>query len=635
MADRPRDLPGVSDIIGTIPAVSSPLADDDAPTMSLPEDSIGLRSASFADGFKNINQNVSYRVGTSIFESLQVAFGGVVDAGVVQPDPLPNTFLDPANNVYSTVEFSVVDHDEIILLVRILGNDNRFYPRPGDDPDAAQVSLRAEYDNGAEFFTSVPLPVGPNTGGQNFQQTEEIRTTSGAFEDSTFTPFIFRVPLRSIITFVTIQSSTYSLSLSLRVRRSPGVIDEFGFLAINRTNAGFSMSESRVARSFGLVMDQVGAWDILVSPEAICSLTNSSAEANFSYTGKLYGREPLDVDESFIMGIGDPNVNTDNDILSFTNTLPDQVKNNISIFPVSGYPRVWVLRLQPPVRAYLMALRASAPPNSLQGCFVDIPLYARGTRSLAEGTANVRVFAEVACVFDYNFCEFYWNLGNPLPNRPASPISASIDVQFEELVDCGTDATVDENGNVTATSFFIVTIKDLPALDNGNLLLLLKMPTPPNFLRRIYKPSDQIMLRLKRLPTAPGNPPWEFDCQQLTATELAGMNKLKMYIGGLFANPITDPAEIATRSVTEPKILVVQPRFNFPPADEISPDTPTEKVAGSIGFTFRNWRNADNTKFSETMLLAAEFYYPSSAAIDLKIQLQAKAYYNEDRRILT
>jgi hypothetical protein len=34
------------------------------------------------------------------------------------------------------------------------------------------------------------------------------------------------------------------------------------------------------------------------------------------------------------------------------------------------------------------------------------------------------------------------------------------------------------------------------------------------------------------------------------------------------------------------------------------------------------------------MLLAAEFKYPTSAVVDLRIPLQAKFYYNEDRRVI-
>jgi hypothetical protein len=636
MAERPRDLPGVAEIMSYVSLTGSVASDDVSPSTGLEEESLGLQQRILGDNtFRSYESFTTSLVGQNIFESLQVAYGGVVDGQNPQPDELPNTFLDPSSNVFSTVEFSVVNHESIILLVRVLGNDGRFYPRLSDGSDAIQLKLRAEYDNGAETYTSDPIEPGASTSGATFVQTEEVALTEGGFEDSTFKPLIFIVPLRSIITFVTIESPTYGLSLSLRVRRSPGQIDEFGFLATNRTNSSFTMTQSRVGRTFGLVLDQVGAWDILISPEAICTQTSSQSASNFSYAGRMYEREPLDVDENFIMGIGSPVVNPDNDIVSFdTSSLPSEVRNGISIFPVSGYPKVWILRLQPVVKEYLMAQRRAAVGNSLQGCYVDLPIYARGTRSLAEGTANVRVFAEVGCVFDYNFCDFYWNLGAPLANVPTIVVANEMQVSFEELVDCGTDATVDANNIVTATSFFLVTIGRMPALDTGNAMLLLKAPVPPAELVRIYKPSAQVAARLKRMPTGSSTPAWEFTCPALTALEITTLNKIKLYTGGSLSNPIVDPVEIATRSMSENSILVVQPRFNFPPGDEISPDTPTERVVASLGLTFRNWRNADNRLFSETMLLAAEFKYPTSAVVDLRIPLQAKFYYNEDRRVI-
>lgn len=636
MADRPRELPGVTEIMSYIPMSGTTTADDVAPATGFQEESTGLQQRALGENTNRSYASFVSSLGSSvIFESLQVAYGGVVDGTIPQPDELPNTFLDPSSNVFSTVEFSVVNHESVILLVRVLGNDGRLYPRLQDESDAVQLTLRAEYDNGAETFTSDPMQSGSNTGGATFVQTEEVALTEGGFEDSTFKPLIFVVPLRSIITFVTIESATYGLSLSLRVRRSPGEIDQFGFLALNRTNNVFNMVESKVGRTFGLVLDQVGAWDLIISPEAICRQTSSQPTSNFSYSGRLYEREPIDVDENFIMGVGVPQVDSDNDIVSFdTSSLPPAVRNGISIFPVSGYPKAWVLRIQPVVREYLMGLRRAAVGSSLQGCFVDLPIYARGARSLAEGTANVRVFAEVGCVFDYNFCDFYWNLGAPLANVPSIIVENQMQVTFEELVDCGTDATVDAAGFVTATSFFLVTIQNMPALDTGNAMLLLKTPTPPVQLVRVYKPSAQVAARLKRMPTGASTPAWEFTCPALTALEITTLNKIKLYVGGSLANPIVDPVEIARRSMSESSILVVQPRFNFPPGDEISPDSPTEKVVASLGLTFKNWRNSDNRLFSETMLLAAEFKYPSSAVVDLRIPLQAKLYYNEDRRVI-
>jgi len=636
MVDRPRNLPGVADMMSYISVVGSATSDDTPPATGLQEESYGLQQKAIGDNaFKSYESFVNSLGPPSIFESLQVAFGGVVDGTNPQPDELPNTFLDPSSNVFSTVEFSVVNHQSVILLVRVLGNDGRLYPRTNDEPDAIQLKLRAEYDNGADTFVSDPMQPGANTGGATFVQTEEVALTAGGFEDNTFKPLIFVVPLRSIITFVTIESATYGLSLSLRVRRSPGEIDEFGFLAINRTNSSFNMVRSKVGRTFGLVLDQVGAWDILISPEAICIQTSSQPASNFSYAGRMYEREPIDVDENFIMGIGSPVVNSDNDIVSFdTSSLPTAVRNGVSIFPVSGYPKTWVLRLQPVVREYLMGLRRAAVGSSLQGCYVDLPIYARGARSLAEGTANVRVFAEVGCVFDYNFCDFYWNLGAPLANVPTWIVQKQMQVAFEELVDCGTDATADGLGFVTATSFFLVTIGNMPALDTGNAMLLLKTPTPPTQLVRVYKPSAQVASRLKRMPTGASTPAWEFMCPALTALEVTTLNKIKLYTGGSLSNPIVDPVEIANRSMSETSILVVQPRFNFPPGDEISTDTPTERVVASLGLTFKNWRNNDNRLFSETMLLAAEFKYPTLAVVDLRIPLQAKFYYNEDRRVI-
>jgi len=637
MLERPRDLPGAEQLTHFVPAYGSLTPSDDLlpPTVAI-EDSFGLVGLpSTSSTFFSYQSFLNSAVGGSIFQSLQVAFGGVVDGENPQPDELPNTFLDPASNVFSTVEFSVVNHESIILLVRVRGNDGRFYPRTGDDPDAVILSLKAEYDNGAETFFSLPVQAGTATANANFVQSEEVELTEGGTEESEFKPIIFIVPLRSIITFVTIQSAAFGLSLSLRVRRSPGELDQFGFLAVNRSSNIFSMSEGRVGKNFGLVFDQVGAWDIIISPEAICRQTQSSVGSNFTYSGRIYSRTPIDVDENFVVGIGNPVVNSDNDITSFdTSFLPSAVRNGISIVPVSGYPRVWVLRIQPAVREYLIAQRRSAPPNSLQGCYIDLPIYARGSRSLAEGGGNIRIFAEVNCVFDYAFCDFYWNLGTPLANIPAAVIQNQLEISFEELIDCQTDASLDSEGNIVATSFFFVSVRNIPALDTGTGMLLMKTPAPPPFLTRIYKPSADVAARIKRLPTTQSAPPWVFSCPALTPLEINTTNKLKLYVGGVTSNPITDPIEIASKSASESSILVVQPRFNFPPSDEISPDSPTEKVIASMGFTFRNWRNSNNLLFVETLLLAAEFKYPTTASIDLKVPLVAKFYYNEDRRVM-
>lgn len=634
---RPRDLPGLSELMQFIPASGSLMPSDTQDPATVPiEDSAGLKGLrSASDTFRGYQSFLTSRAGGGIFESLQVAFGGVVDGENPQPDELPNTFLDPASNVFSTVEFSVVNHESIILLVRVRGNDGRFYPRIGDDPDAVSLSLKAEYDNGAETFFSLPVQSGTATANADFVQSEEVDLTEGGTEESEFKPLIFIVPLRSIITFVTIQSASFGLSLSLRVRRSPGELDEFGFLAVNRSSNVFSMNESRVGKNFGLVFDQVGAWDIIISPEATCRQVQSSANSNFTYSGRTYSRTPIDVDENFVVGVGNPVVNSDNDITSFdTSFLPSAVRNGISIVPVSGYPRVWVLRIQPAVREYLIAQRRSAPPNSLQGCYIDLPIYARGSRSLAEGRGSIRIFAEVNCVFDYTFCDFYWNLGTPLANVPAVVIQNQLEISFEELIDCQTDASLDSSGNIVATSFFLVSVRNIPALDTGTGMLLIKTPAPPPFLTRIYKPSADVSARLKRLPTSQSAPPWVFSCPALTPLEINTINKLKLYVGGLTSNPITDPIEIASRSTSESSILVIQPRFNFPPGDEISPDSPTEKVIASMGFTFRNWRNSNNRLFVETLLLAAEFKYPTTASVDLKVPLVAKFYYNEDRRVM-
>lgn len=630
MSDRPRDLPGVSDMIRFISAGPAPSSDNIEPSLVLSEDSTGLTSAPVpAFQYRSYQTFVNSQGAAVEFESIQVAFGGVQDGTALAPDPLPNTFLDPSTNVFSTIEFSVVNKDYVIILARVRGRDARYYPRPGEDPDAIQLRLRAEYDNGAAPFVSAPQNLGVS-----FTQTEEVQLTEGGFESNTSVPLAFLVPLRSIITFVTLESVSYGLSLSLRVRRSPGVIDEFGFLAINRTNNSFSMAESRVGRTFGLVLDNVGAWDVLISPEAICRSNVTSAAANFNYSTRAYGRTPLDVDENFVVGIGNPVLNSDNDITSFDlSGLPAQVAAGISISPVSGYPKVWALRLQPSVREYLASIRRAAPSSSLQGCYVDLPVFARGSRSLAEGTANIRIFADVNCVFDYTFCEFYWNLGVPLDGRPPSIIANQMELKFEELVDCLTDARLVDN-EVVATSYFLITMNNIPSLDTGTSMLLFKTPSRPAYLHRVYKPSSSTVFGLKRLPTGASTPPWVFNCPSLTASEINTVNRVKLYVAGSFSNPITDPVAIASRSQSESSICVVQPRFNFPPADEIAPDNPNEMILASFGFTFKNWRTTNNALFSESILLAAEFRYPTTVSVDLRIPFQAKLYYNEDRRVL-
>ena len=388
-------------------------------------------------------------------EGIEVAFGGYVKKdGTVVANNAPNTYLAPGVNVFDRVRFDTTDASSIILLVRYRDVSGTYQPA-SKIFEFSQFQARVSYTNGQS-----PISVSAVDPDSYYMQPEE--DNDGAAY--TLFPAKITVPLSGIITYITLDYLG-EISATITAVNSPESLDQFGFLAVNRNNPAYQMQSSKVARNFGLVLDAFGAWDILVSPESVLSRDEFGS---ITFGGSRFNRIALDTDDRFIMGIGVPVINSDNDVVGFDqSSIPPEVRQYVSIFPLPGYASVWVIRLQPQFKSYMANIRRNRSVQDLDGCFIDVPVYARASTSLAEGTANVRVFADVKCIFDYDMCEFYWNLGSALDPEPFSGVANTISLEFEELVDCDAPASIVQEGPnrlVDISNTFMVKLNDIPVL---------------------------------------------------------------------------------------------------------------------------------------------------------------------------
>lgn len=562
-------------------------------------------------------------------EGIEVAFGGYVKKnGVVVVNNAPNTYLAPGVNVFDRVRFDTTDATSIILLVRYRDVSGTYQPS-SKIFNFNQFQARVAYTNGQN-----PLDISATDPDSHYIQPEE--DNDGAVY-SLF-PAKIVVPLSGITTYVTLDFLG-DISATITVVNSPEQLDQFGFMAINRNNPAYQMQSSKVARNFGLVLDAFGAWDILVSPESVLSREEFGGIA---FGGSRFNRSALDTDDRFIMGIGVPVINSDNDVTGFDqSSIPSEIRQYVSIFPLPGYASVWVIRLQPQFKSYMANIRRNRSAQDLDGCFIDIPLYARASTSLAEGTANVRVFADVKCIFDYDMCEFYWNLGSALDPEPFAGVANTIKLEFEELVDCDAPANIIQDGPnrlVDISNTFIAKITDIPVLNNGNSLLLLKRNAGQS---EVISVDATVPFRINNAKRVSGIPnpfrPWEYDCSFLSVAEVTKANKTILYFNpddlSVFTTDIVQIASITSDSTS--RWMLVQPRFGFPPTDEFGASFPVEEVIAGIGFQFKDWDQKGEKTKDEFLVLTSTFRVPVDAQnIDLRIPMKIRYLYSEDRRVI-
>jgi hypothetical protein len=574
---------------------------------------------------------------------IQVAYaGGIVD-GTYNINNSPNTYFESGNNIYGDIEFNSKESDQAILSVRMrLLSSPYLYPESnnGDQYNDfySNIVCRVEYSNGESIEVLSPAEIS-DINPERFIQEEINQDGESVFVK----PVIFKIPLKSLISYITFylyQGTNIISSSFVKILNSPIELDQFGFLAINNTNPRYSMSSSKVSKTFGLVLDNIGSWDILISPEASLSRTTFG---DFDLpNGSSYFRQVFDTEERFIVGIGTPIINeASGDITGFdTSSIPSVILENISLLPVPNYQQVWILKIQSGLKSFLRSLRASADPKSLEGCYVDIPIFAKGMVSGSEGSANIRIFTETSCVFDYSFCEFFWNLGSPINAPGAFRITNTINVRYEELVDCGSIAErVEGTNQIKLFNYSIINIENIPSLDNGTGLLILKTDANVSYLNRVFWPSQNQLSNIKKIPVVESGDetPWEYDCSLLSDQEKNNSNKTI-----LFTDP-TDLSVFETNLVsinslvkTLNSYLLIQPRINFPPEDDGEKNYENEKVIGSVGFVFKNWRSSVDSipLFGYKMIFGFESILESSdTSVDVFIPITYKYYYNEDRLI--
>lgn len=628
--NRPRYTVGASDIEQSKVANISSLLEDDSrfiESSDLANNNLmdqDYSSTSFVQKSLLLPPNVV---------ALEVAYGGYVSNGVINTNVAPNTyFSNYQQSGIGDVQFRTIDADFALVLVRIAYNDGKYGPNnAAADNIASMIKATVNYNSPVD----PEYVIGEFAPGDTVE-TLEFTNSENVNESYLVFPIMLKIPLKSTISYVNIGMENVGLSTSVKIIDAPSELNNFGFLAINKNNPNYDMKSSKDGRTFGLVLDNYGFWDILIAPEGV--LTTSDA-GEFTFNGRGYSRTVVDTDDRFVAGIGTPIISdVDNDITGFDKSMiPESVRNSVTLIPVPGYQQVWVLRIDPAIKSYLVARRKSAGGLSQDGCYIDIPIYFQANITEAAGTCNVRIFNNVSCVFDYNFCDFFWNLGSPLQPPSAFVIQDSIEVNFVEYINCDSVARIiEEDGiqKVEIVSYFIMNINSIPMLDNGTSLLLIKTNAAETQVREIFTPSSDVIGQL-RTPTAVNQQrPWEFDCSFIPGIDK--INKTTLYTNPQnYLEYTTVSAEIARGINSLSRFMLVQPKTKFPLFDEFGMSSATERVIASIGFVFKDWRPSATDFWQDRMIFGIKFVIPTGQTQPNLLQnFSIRFLYNEDRRLL-
>jgi len=514
---------------------------------------------------------------------IQVAFGGYEKDGTFFATQAPNAFLEPVQNALSSLTFRTTDADVAYLLVRTRaspGSINSYSSSP------SHYSGLVRYGNG-----SLPYTVNP------FVPSDSKFTSVWDQGGSIDVPTVIVVPISSTTMDVTIEDKFVLESINVQVIDSPSVLDQFGFLAINRTNNTKSQTESKIAQSFGLVLDNRGVWDIIISPEASLKLNSGGS---ISYLGNLYSRTIFDDDEEYDFTIA--------------TSLPASIQNAVSIVPLPGNPQVWVLKLEFAVKKYLGELVSQNKDN----CSLTLDLSVRVRSTGIEGTVKVVVYYDYKCVFDVGLCDFFWNLTSPPIKTVAGPeiIQNNLNFSYQTLVDCNSLSS-DINNNISLNTPILISVSNIPTFKNGNALLLVKSSYTSE-IQGFYFPK--------------GN---EIDSMQLQNCSDLNLNiPLMMRLNKDFLllpnneNPITDLFEINTLQFTLDSYLLVRPQFYTPPSDLYRDCGPNEVVVVGIGYTFKNWKNGLR---QDDILVGLNLVLPQNVYSSPSLRLCYKYYYNQKK----
>lgn len=532
-----------------------------------------------------INYDVGFATGggPSTTAGVQVALGGYEKNGVFFPNHSPNTFFEPVVNAVFPISFNISDANVVYLLVKTRHNtDSPFYTSVPEN-----YTGLATYSNGSPSYTPVP-----------FVPTDSKYTDVWNQGGTLGVPTVVAIPVYSSVIDVTIEDISTLNSINLQLKNASASLVDFGFLGINRTNSNNSQTESKVAQTYGLVLDNRGAWDVLISPEAILTADPSGT---ISHLGAFYKRTVLNDDEGYDFTI--------------STSLPADIQNAVSISPLPGNPQVWVFRLEYGVKRYLAQLfKASNDQNSLTGCSFTFDFTVKGRSTGVEGIARVVVFYDFTCVFDIGLCDFFWNLVDP--PRLAGPeiIQNRIDFAYQTLVGCN-NLTSTVNNNVTVNAPILVTLNNIPTFRNGNALLLIKSLYTPE-IQGFYFPTANQLDSIQFPDCSPLN---------LNLPLIRKLNKEFLLLPNQ-DTPINDIFEIQNLLQTAPSYLWVKPQFYFPPTDDIKDCGPNEIVVVGIGYQFKNWTNGTR---QDAVMIGLNMLLPEGIYASPTMPICYRYYYNQ------
>ena len=542
--------------------------------------------------------NIKFAAGGVPFEEtgIQVALGGYESEGTFFPNNAPNSFFEPGYNTLFPITFSVVDADTIYLLVRTRKNlDGTIYLSEVND-----YAGRITYTNGSRGEQASPfIPTEPQ-----FVDAWEETNLGDPPTDQVPVVIAFDSGKSSLID-VYLEDILEDDSINIQVINAPEVLDDFAFLAVNRSNLAGSMTESQQGRVFGLVLDNRGVWDVLIGPEAILRETDTGGV--FTWLSEEYTRELIDDDEAYDFEFNNPA------------GLPSEVRNAISLIPVPGYPQVWTLRIEKGVKDYLRAQRTGANRNSTTGCSVDIDILVTGRFTGVQGICRVTIFFDVYCVFDTGLCDVFWNLINP--PEPSGPdlIENTLAFSYQSLTDCN-NLTQDADGdNTEINAPVLVNVTGVPVFENGNGLLLLKSYYSAE-VQGFYFPRGEDLTGVQ----------YE-DCSSIgdnlqLATRL---NTPAIYLPDAPDQPITDPFEIAAQLETADSYMYVKPAFQFPSSDPQRDCGAEEIVIIGVGYQFKNWTASSGTR-SDDIMFGVNLVLPGGVFASPDLDLCYRYYYNRE-----
>ena len=553
---------------GSVISINSPLNPDSEVTLRYEID--------FASNISNPGS------GNSPFNyGVQIAIGGYEKGGVFYPYEAPNTFFEPAYNSLFPIEFTTIEADVVYLLVK-----TRKTRRSNGDSvyfSDSRYSGIVKYSNGYNDYNVSP-----------FVPTD-FKYTSVWEEEDIGVPTVIPVPIHSTTMQVNIEDLTFFESVSLEITNKPSSIDQFGFLAINRTNNNKSQKESKISRSFGLVLDNRGSWDILISPEARLKLNPSGS---IYHLGSFYQREVFQDDEGFDFYI--------------QGELPSEVKNAISLSPSLNNPQVWILKVDYGVKSYLGKLVSSNADN----CSVSIDILVRGRKTGVEGTAKVVIYYDYNCVYDIGICDYFWNLIDPPKVAGPEIIQNNIKINYETLVDCN-NLTTPINYNVAVNAPLMLNISNIPTFKNGNSLLLIKSSYTPE-IQGFYYPVGNEIDFIQFADCSPIN---------LNLPLLQRLNKEFLILPNR-STPVNDIFEIKSLLQTENSYLYVKPQFKFPQDDIIKDCNQNEIVLVGIGYSFKNWENGFR---EDNVIIGLNLLFPEGLYTSPQIDFCYRYYYNQKK----